>query len=124
MAFAGAAKLRASVDTARGSRTSRRSRAPWTHAGNVRDLNGDGKVNYADAGTQARTSLVDDAHKAGLFMHAHTFRNEQRRLAFDYTKDPKAEYLQFYRLGLDGVFSHFPDTALEARLIYLKALGR
>ena len=80
-------------------------------AGNVRDLNGDGKVNYADASTQAPTTLVDDAHKAGLFMHAHTFRNEQRRLAFDYTKDPNAEYLQFYRLGLDGVFSHFPDTA-------------
>ncbi|MBC7444283.1 MAG: glycerophosphodiester phosphodiesterase [Polaromonas sp.] len=93
-------------------------------AGNVRDLNGDGKVNYADASTQAPTTLVDDAHKAGLFVHAYTFRNEQRRLAFDYNKDPKAEYLQFYRLGLDGVFSDFADTALEARQSYLKELGR
>ena len=93
-------------------------------AGNLRDVNGDGKVNYNDASSQPPTTLIDDAHKAGLFVHAYTFRNEQRRLAFDYNKDPKAEYLQFYRLGLDGVFSDFPDTALEARSIYLRELGR
>lgn len=93
-------------------------------AGNLRDVNGDGKVNYNDASSQPATTLVDDAHKAGLFVHAYTFRNEQRRLAFDYNKDPKAEYLQFYRLGLDGVFSDFPDTAIEARASYLKELGR
>jgi len=92
--------------------------------GNLRDMNGDGKVNYADASTQPATTLIDDAHAAGLFVHAYTFRNEQRRLAFDYNKDPKAEYLQFYRLGLDGVFSDFTDTALEARKIYLQELGR
>ena len=93
-------------------------------AGNIVDRNGDGKRDYNDASSQAPTTLVDDAHKAGLFVHAYTFRNEPRRLAFDYTMDPKAEYLQFYRLGLDGVFSDFPDTALAARLSYLKELGR
>ena len=93
-------------------------------AGNLRDVNGDGKVNYNDASSQPATTLIADAHKAGLFVHAYTFRNEQRRLAFDYNKDPKAEYLQFYRLGLDGVFSDFPDTALEARSAYLRELGR
>ena len=93
-------------------------------AGNLRDVNGDGKVNYNDASSQPPTTLIADAHKAGLFVHAYTFRNEQRRLAFDYNKDPKAEYLQFYRLGLDGVFSDFPDTALEARVSYLRELGR
>ena len=91
---------------------------------NLRDVNGDGKVNYNDASSQPATTLIADAHKAGLFVHAYTFRNEQRRLAFDYNKDPKAEYLQFYRLGLDGVFSDFPDTALEARSAYLRELGR
>ncbi|MDB5843222.1 MAG: glycerophosphodiester phosphodiesterase [Polaromonas sp.] len=93
-------------------------------AGNLRDVNGDGKANYNDASSQPATTLIDDAHKAGLFVHAYTFRNEQRRLAFDYNKDPKAEYLQFYRLGLDGLFSDFPDTAIEARGSYLKELGR
>ena len=93
-------------------------------AGNLRDMNGDGKVDYADASTQAPTTLIDDAHKAGLFVHAYTFRNEARRLALDYKGDPVAEYLQFYRLGLDGLFSDFGDTALAARAIYLKELGR
>jgi len=89
-------------------------------SGNLRDMNGDGKVDYADASTQPPTTLVADAHKAGLMVHPYTFRNEQRRLAFDYQKDPKAEYLQFYRLGVDGVFSDFVDTAIAARAIFLK----
>ena len=93
-------------------------------AGNLKDMNGDGKVDYADASTQPPTTLIDDAHKAGLFVHAYTFRNEARRLALDYKGDPVAEYLQFYRLGLDGLFSDFGDTALAARAIYLKELGR
>lgn len=69
-------------------------------------------------------ALIDAAHRAGLFVYAYTFRNEQRRLAFDYNKDPKAEYLQFYRLGIDGLFSNFPDTAVEARKTYLRELYR
>jgi glycerophosphoryl diester phosphodiesterase len=92
-------------------------------SGNLRDMNGDGKVDYADASTQPPTTLVADAHKAGLMVHPYTFRNEQRRLAFDYQKDPKAEYLQFYRLGVDGVFSDFPDTAIAARADLLKELA-
>jgi glycerophosphoryl diester phosphodiesterase len=93
-------------------------------SGAVRDMNGDGKVNWADASTQTPTTLIDDAHKAGLFVHAYTFRNEKRRLAYNYAGDPQAEYLQFYRLGLDGLFSDFPDTALAARAVYLKEMGR
>jgi glycerophosphoryl diester phosphodiesterase len=53
-----------------------------------------------------------------------TFRNEQRRLAFTYRGDPQAEYLQFFRLGVDGVFSEFPDTAAMARAAYLREGGR
>lgn len=92
-------------------------------SGNLRDMNGDGKVDYADASTQPPTTLVADAHKAGLMVHAYTFRNEPRRLAYDYRNDPKTEYLQFYRLGVDGVFSDFPDSALAARADFLKALS-
>jgi glycerophosphoryl diester phosphodiesterase len=29
--------------------------------------------------------------------------------------DPVQEYLQFYRLGVDGVFSDFGDTAVRAQ---------
>ena len=92
-------------------------------SGNLRDMNGDGKIDYADASTQPPTTLIADAHKAGLMVHPYTFRDEQRRLAFDYHKDPKAEYLQFYRLGVDGVFSDFADTAIAARADFLKELA-
>jgi glycerophosphoryl diester phosphodiesterase len=92
-------------------------------SGNLRDINGDGKADYADASTQPPSTLVADAHRAGLMVHPYTFRNEQRRLAFDYEKDRKAEYLQFYRLGVDGVFSDFPDTAIAARADFLKELA-
>lgn len=92
--------------------------------GNLRDINGDGRTNLNDATTQTPTTLIADAHRAGLFVHAYTFRNEKRRLTADYNGDPKAEYLQFYRLGIDGLFSDFADTAIEARDAYLKELGR
>jgi len=87
--------------------------------GKVLDANGDGKINDADAVTLAPTTLIADAHKAGLFVHAFTFRNEGRRLAASYNGDPKQEYLQYYALGLDGLFTDFTDTALAARAEYL-----
>jgi glycerophosphoryl diester phosphodiesterase len=93
-------------------------------AGNLKDINGDGKTNLNDASPQTPTTLIADAHKAGLFVHAYTFRNEKRRLAADYAGDPAKEFLQFYRLGLDGLFADFPDTAIAARAAYLKELGR
>ncbi|MBP8132831.1 MAG: glycerophosphodiester phosphodiesterase [Zoogloea sp.] len=93
-------------------------------SGNVTDINGDGKINEADTTSQPATPLIADAHKAGLFVHPYTFRNEQRRLASDYKGDPKNEYLAFYRLGVDGVFADFTDTAIAARNTYLKEMGR
>lgn len=62
--------------------------------------------------------LIARAHKAGLLVHAYTFRNEAGRLASDYAGNPVAEYLQFFALGIDGVFSDFPDTAVAARVLH------
>lgn len=93
-------------------------------AGQLVDVNGDGKVDLRDAATQPPTSLVAQAHKRGLFVHVFTFRNEQRRLASSYMGDPQAEYLQFFRLGVDGVFTEFPDTAVTARSVYLHESDR
>jgi glycerophosphoryl diester phosphodiesterase len=84
-------------------------------AGNLEDLNGDGRIDLRDAITGSPTSLIEDAHKLGLFVHAFTFRDESRYLAHSYRGDPHAEYLEFFRLGVDGVFSEFPDTAIAAR---------
>ena len=61
------------------------------------------------------TDLIERAHAAGLKVHTWTFRNEQRRLPGDYAGNPVNEYLQFFDLGIDGVFSDFPDTAVVAR---------
>ena len=88
--------------------------------GQLVDVNGDGKVDLRDASTQPPTALVAEAHRQGLFVHVFTFRNEKRRLASSYMGDPQAEYLQFFRLGVDGVFSEFPDTAVMAREVYLR----
>ena len=88
------------------------------------DVNQDGKINDADATSVSPTTLIADAHKAGLFVHPFTFRNESRRLAADYNKDGKNEYAIYYKLGVDGVFTDFTDTAVAARAEYLKSLGR
>ncbi len=91
--------------------------------GKVVDVNGEGKVDERDATTLPSSTLIADAHKAGLLVHPFTFRNEPRRLAADYKGDPKQEYKQFFALGVDGVFSDFADTALVARAEYLKTAG-
>ena len=79
------------------------------------DLNGDGKIDERDRVLMAPTEVVKNAHAAGLFVHPYTFRSEARRLASDFKGDPKAEYKLFYELGVDGVFSNFPDQARAAR---------
>ncbi len=61
------------------------------------------------------SEVIKNAHEVGLFVHAWTFRNENRSLASDYGGNPVEEYLQFYCLGIDGLFSDFPDTAWTSR---------
>ncbi len=86
--------------------------------GQVGDENGDGLVNEADRKLLPPTDLVERAHAHGLQIHTWTFRNEQRRLVSDYGGNPVNEYLKFYELGVDGVFSDFPDTAFAARELF------
>ena len=79
------------------------------------DLNGDSKIDERDRVMMPATDVVKNAHAAGLLVHPYTFRSEAKRLASDFKGDPKAEYKLFYALGVDGVFSDFPDTAKAAR---------
>ncbi|NKE57110.1 glycerophosphodiester phosphodiesterase [Lentzea sp. PSKA42] len=73
---------------------------------------------------QQPTTLVQDAHKARLIVHAWTFRNENSFLPADFrsSADPAAygrafeEYDLFFKQGLDGVFADNPDTAVEAKV--------
>ncbi len=63
----------------------------------------------------APTTLVQDAHTAGLVVHPYTFRNEERFLAADYKGNPAWEYIQFINLGIDGYFTDFPGTGSQVR---------
>jgi glycerophosphoryl diester phosphodiesterase len=78
----------------------------------------------ADVNSVTPTSLIADAHAAGLFVHAYTFRNEAKYLAGLFNGDPTAEFLTYYRAGVDGVFTDFANTGVAARAAYLKELGR
>lgn len=78
---------------------------PWKRQ-ILRDLQG---------GELRQTTVIEQAHAAGLKVHTYTFRSEPATLAPQYGNDPVREYRQFYGLGIDGVFSDFPDTALSAR---------
>lgn len=87
-------------------------------AGRCADANGDGAVNDADRKLLPPTAVVENAHKAGLLVHPFTFRSEQRRLASDFKGNPVNEYLAFYELGVDGLFTDFADDAVTARALW------
>ncbi|WP_082555986.1 glycerophosphodiester phosphodiesterase [Aeromicrobium sp. Root472D3] len=69
------------------------------------------------------TSVVDDAHRAGLKVVVYTFRDENQFLPADFRNgvDPNAkgdifgELQAFFDTGIDAVFSDYPDTAVAAR---------
>jgi glycerophosphoryl diester phosphodiesterase len=78
--------------------------------GNADDLNGDGVVNGRDRVASEPSTLVENAHNEGLFVHAYTFRNEPRFLVSSYA-DAAAEVTAFFNLGVDGLFTDFPGTS-------------
>uniref|UniRef100_A0A6V7QRT9 glycerophosphodiester phosphodiesterase n=1 Tax=Ananas comosus var. bracteatus TaxID=296719 RepID=A0A6V7QRT9_ANACO len=62
------------------------------------------------------TSVVTDAHKAGLEIYAADFANDNL-FSYNYSFDPLAEYRSFIDNGefsVDGVVSDFPITPSEA----------
>jgi glycerophosphoryl diester phosphodiesterase len=62
----------------------------------------------------APTSLVADAHRAGLAVHVWTLRSDVAFLPADYRGDAAAEWRLFARLGVDGIFGDFPDVGVAA----------
>ena len=77
----------------------------------------------ASGTSQPPTDFVRRAHRAGLLVHPYTFRNENQFLPAELRSGPIlsnygdaiSEYEQFFELGVDGLFSDNPDTAVEAR---------
>ncbi|MBW5420555.1 glycerophosphodiester phosphodiesterase [Streptomyces sp. BG9H] len=76
----------------------------------------------ADGSLGTPTTLVEDAHEAGLVLHPYTMRNENTFLPANFRKgtDPAAygdafgAFKAYFETGIDGIFSDNPDTALLA----------
>ncbi len=83
--------------------------------GKADDVNGDGTVNDVDKTTLPPSTLIQDAHNAGLQVHPYTFRDEDQYLAADYQGNPELEFQQFFQLGVDALFTDFPDTGDKVR---------
>ena len=58
------------------------------------------------------TGFVSRAHALGLTVHPWTFRDDQPVLD---GADIEVELQRIYRLGVDGVFTDFPETAVRVR---------
>ncbi len=82
------------------------------------------KPGLADVNSVTPTSVIADAHKLGLMVHSYTFRNEKKYLAGLYKNDPIQEYLVYFRAGIDGVFTDFANTGVQARTQYLSELKK
>ncbi len=73
------------------------------------------------------TSVIRDAHRAGLEVHAWTFRRENRFLPADFrsSADPIAvgdlvgEIQVYLDAGIDGFFTDNPDIGVAARALEL-----
>jgi glycerophosphoryl diester phosphodiesterase len=56
------------------------------------------------------TDIVTRAHASGLLVHVWTLRQEPTFLSPTYNGDFEAEFRQFRDLGVDGIFTDFPDV--------------
>ncbi|WKN49644.1 glycerophosphodiester phosphodiesterase [Nocardioides sp. Arc9.136] len=71
----------------------------------------------------APSSLVADAHRAGLEVVVFTVRDENQFMATNFRRgtsptakgDVRAELLALFEAGVDGVFADHPDSAVDAR---------
>lgn len=93
---------------------------------------------------RARSPFVEEAHALGLFVHPWTYRDDApgNAILWDDARDIPGppnflsaaasksnsaiefELTLTFHSGVDGVFTDFPDTAIEARETYLKLNGQ
>ena len=75
------------------------------------DRTGNGSLSINDRRVDGSTGVIEAAHAAGLLVHAFTFRNDASGYGF---ADPQAEMQYYFKLGVDGLFTDFPDTGVAA----------
>ncbi len=114
-----------------------RSYADLLTAGSLKDLskviNGIGPdknlviPRQADGTLGTPTSLVADAHAAGLKVHPYTFRNENQFMSVEFRNGTSPndygkainEQVRFLQTGIDGLFTDNTDTGVVARQEFL-----
>jgi len=69
---------------------------------------------HADGSLAAPTDLVARAHALNLLVHVWTVRTEKDFLPAGYHGNVAAEFEALRRLGVDGVFTDFPDLGVKA----------
>ena len=72
---------------------------------------GDSTLTINDRRVDGTTGVIEAAHAVGLLVHTWTFRNDASGYGF---ADPQAEMAYYMQLGVDGVFTDFPDTGVAA----------
>ena len=73
---------------------------------------GDSTLTINDRRVDGPTGVIDLAHSLGLLVHTWTFRNDASGYGF---ADPQTEMAYYFSLGVDGLFTDFPDTGVAAR---------
>lgn len=68
------------------------------------------KLLWADPGRPS--DFVERAHAFGLVVHPWTFRDDNLPEHYD---SPQAEMEAYWSIGVDGLFTDFPQTAVELR---------
>jgi len=76
------------------------------------DRNTDGKITINDRKVIGSSGVLEMAHERGLMVHTWTFRNDASGYGFT---NPKEEMKYYYDLGVDGLFTDYADTGVEAR---------
>ena len=76
------------------------------------DRDGDGEFTINDRRVDGSTGVIEMAHDKGLMVHTWTFRNDASGYGF---ADPREEMTYYFDLGVDGLFTDFADTGVEAR---------
>lgn len=62
------------------------------------------------------SGYVEDAHALGLAVHTWTVRDDRAPIVGETVED---ELRALFNLGVDGVFTDFPETAVQARAVIM-----
>ena len=79
------------------------------------DRDGNGVVDSRDRQIIGSTGVIENAHDAGLLVHAFTFRDNANGSSYGFANG-EDEISYYSQLGLDSLLTDFPETGVEGRM--------